>query len=128
MKITLMKTEAGRYENDLFLIHKEYTPAQGTPGYLDHVPGDYDWIVSEKSWDDDGDVCYHEVVRHNNFKQAKAEVRHRTRSLLHAAPRMLSVLKRLRWISGNPNAVLDNHEKIVVDAGQAIDLAKGFRQ
>ena len=93
MNVELIRTQAGQYENNLYSIHKEYAPAQGTPGYLDHAPGGYDWIVSEKSWDDDGDVCLREVVRHNNFKQAKAEVRYRTRSLLHAAPDMLAALE-----------------------------------
>ena len=95
MNVELIRTQAGQYENNLYSIHKEYAPAQGTPGYLDHAPGGYDWIVSEKSWDDDGDVCLREVVRHNNFKQAKAEVRYRTRSILHAAPDMLAALEQL---------------------------------
>lgn len=136
MNVELIKTQAGQYENDLYSIHREYAPAQGTPGHLDHAPGGYDWIVSQKRWDDDGDVCYHEVVRHNTLKQAKADVRHRTRSLLHAAPVMLSVLERLRRISDNPNAVLVDdaldrlllYEGLMVNAGQAIDLAKGFRR
>jgi len=125
MKITLMKTQAGRYENDLYLIRKEYVPAQGMPGYLDHAPGGYDWIVLQKSWDDDGDVHYQEVVRHNNFKQAKAEVRHRTRSLLNAAPLMLEILEEL---TPKAESVLGDHKGVIIDAKKAIDTAKGFRQ
>ena len=128
MNITLMKTQAGQYENDFYCIQKEYAPAQGTPGYLDYAPGGYDWIVLQKRWDDDGDVCLREVVRHNNFKQAKAEVRHRTRSLINAAPVMLSVLEKLRWVSGDPNAVLVNYGGLMVNVGLAIDLAKGHGQ
>ena len=125
MNVELIRTQAGQYENDLYSIHKEYAPAQGTPGYLDHAPGGYDWIVSEKSWDDDGDVCYREVVRHNTLKQAKADVRRRTRSLLHAAPVMMSVLERLRYFSHHPDTVMDDYEGLMIDAKKAIDFAKG---
>ena len=125
MNVELIRTQAGQYENNLYSIHKEYAPAQGTPGYLDHAPGGYDWIVSEKSWDDDGDVCLREVVRHNNFKQAKAEVRYRTRSLLHAAPDMLAALENVLEdfiaIGGKDS----DRSGVIIEATSAIAKARG---
>jgi hypothetical protein len=44
----LKKIKAGLYENDSYIVQRDYQTAVGNPKYVGHAPGYFYWTVGDK--------------------------------------------------------------------------------